>query len=95
MGEKLSIDESMHQKDLFTFLSNKDGHGKKGTLIAAIRGTKASVAARAFLDMVYLSAGNCYFDNLHPLNKTKVKQLLPLYKSKALMERVTKLLNLK
>ena len=43
MGEKLSIDESMHQKDLFTFLSNKDGHGKKGTLIAAIRGTKASV----------------------------------------------------
>ena len=45
MGEKLSIDESMHQKDLFTFLSNKDGHGKKGTLIAAIRGTKASVVA--------------------------------------------------
>lgn len=43
MGEKLSIDESMHQKDLFTFLSNKDGHGKKGALIAAIRGTKASV----------------------------------------------------
>ena len=33
----------MHQKDLFIFLSNKDGHGKKGTLIAAIRGTKASV----------------------------------------------------
>ena len=43
MGEKLSIDESMHQEDLFTFLSNKDGHGKKGTLIAAIRGTKVSV----------------------------------------------------
>lgn len=40
MGEYLSIDESMHSKDLFTFLSNKDGHGKKGTLIAAIRGTK-------------------------------------------------------
>lgn len=50
---------------------------------------------RAFLDMVYLSAGNCYFDNLHPLNKTKVKQLLPLYQSKVLTERVTKLLNLK
>ena len=43
MGEKLSIDESMHQKDLFTFLSNKDGHGKKGTLIAAIRGTKMKI----------------------------------------------------
>lgn len=42
MGEQLSIDESMHAKDLFTFLSNKKGHGKKGTLIAAVRGTKAS-----------------------------------------------------
>ena len=50
---------------------------------------------RAFLDMVYLSAGNCYFDNLHPLNKTKVKQLLPLYQSKVLTERVSELLNLK
>lgn len=49
---------------------------------------------RAFLDMVYLSAGNCYFDNLHPLNKTKVKQLLTLYKSKVLTERVVELLNL-
>lgn len=50
---------------------------------------------RAFLDMVYLSAGNCYFDNLHPLNKTKVKQLLPLYQSKVLTMRTTELLNLK
>lgn len=50
---------------------------------------------RAFLDIVYISAGNCYFDNLHPLNKTKVKQLLPLYRSKVLTERITELLNLK
>lgn len=50
---------------------------------------------RAFLDMVYLSAGNCYFDNLHPLNKTKVKSLLPHYQSKVLTERVTELLNLR
>ena len=50
---------------------------------------------RAFLDMIYLSAGNCYFDNLHPLNKIKVKQLLPFYQSKVLTERVTKLLNQK
>ncbi len=50
---------------------------------------------RAFLDMVYLSAGNCYFDNLLPLNKIKVKQLLPLYQSKSLSERTTELLNLK
>ena len=50
---------------------------------------------RAFLDLVYLSAGNCYFDNLHPLNKTKVRQLLPHYRSKVLAERTDKLLNLK
>ena len=40
-GDRLSIDESMHCKDLFTFLSDKDGHGRRGTLIAAVRGTKA------------------------------------------------------
>lgn len=49
---------------------------------------------RAFLDMVYLSAGNCYFDNLHPLHKKKVRQLIPLYRSKALTQRVTEMLNM-
>lgn len=41
MGEHLSIDESSLQDDLITFLTNKDGHCKQGTLIAAVRGTKA------------------------------------------------------
>ncbi|MGN1219624.1 MAG: transposase [Candidatus Cryptobacteroides sp.] len=41
IGERLSIDETSLQDDLFTFLSNKDGHGKKGTIVAAVRGTKA------------------------------------------------------
>lgn len=54
-----------------------------------------AVPERAFLDMVYLSAGNCFFDNLHPLSKARVKQLLPLYQSKALAERVIGLLNIK
>ena len=52
-------------------------------------------AERAFLDFVYLSAGNCYFDNLHTLNIPKVKKLLPHYQSKVLTQRVVKLLNLK
>ena len=39
MGERLSIDETMLHKNLFTFLSNKDGHGRRGTLIAAVKGT--------------------------------------------------------
>lgn len=39
MGERLSIDESMLHHDLYTFLSNKEGHGKRGTLVAAVKGT--------------------------------------------------------
>lgn len=51
MGEKLSIDESMHSNDLFTFLSNKDGHGKRGTLIAAVRGTKAEDVVKQLMQI--------------------------------------------
>lgn len=50
---------------------------------------------RAFLDMVYLSAGSCYFDNLRPLDKSRIKELLPLYNSRVLEKRVSELLNLK
>ena len=49
---------------------------------------------RAFLDMLYLSAGNCYFDNLRPINKSLVKQLLPVYNSSVLTQRANQLLNL-
>ena len=48
---------------------------------------------RAFLDMMYLSTGRCYFDNLHPLSKKKVQQLLPLYNSPTLIKRVEALLD--
>lgn len=47
---------------------------------------------RAFLDMLYLGK-NYYFDNLSPLNKGIINSLLPLYQSKALKQRVAKLLN--
>ena len=50
---------------------------------------------RAFLDMVYLSAGNCYFDNLRPLSIKRIRELLPLYHSVKLTDRVSKLLNIK
>lgn len=41
IGERMSIDETSFQEDLYTFLSNKDGHGRKGTIAAAVRGTKS------------------------------------------------------
>ena len=46
MGEYLSIDETMLHHDLFTFLTNKDGHGGKGTLIAAVKGTTVADVTR-------------------------------------------------
>lgn len=48
---------------------------------------------RAFLDMVYISAGQCYFDNLRPLNKDLIRQILPVYNSPILIKRVEALLN--
>ena len=48
---------------------------------------------RAFLDMVYLSSGQCSFDNLRPLNKLKIKDLLSLYNSQALAKRVAEILD--
>ncbi len=41
IGKRLGIDETMLHKDLMTFLTNKDEHGKRHTLIAAVKGTKA------------------------------------------------------
>ena len=38
IGEHLSIDETMLHNDLFTFLSNKEGHGRQGTLVGAVKG---------------------------------------------------------
>ncbi|MBK7098203.1 MAG: transposase [Sphingobacteriales bacterium] len=40
MGTHLSIDEvSLSQGELYTFITNKNGRGKKGSLIASVKGT--------------------------------------------------------
>ena len=42
IGEKLSIDElSVSKGEIYTFVTNKNGRGKKGTLVACIKGTKS------------------------------------------------------
>ena len=42
IGENLSIDEvSLSKGELYTFVTNKLGKGKKGTLVASIKGTKS------------------------------------------------------
>lgn len=54
IGGFLSIDETMIGDDVYTILSNKDGHGRKGTLVAVVKGTKADVVSRILL-MIPLS----------------------------------------
>ena len=42
IGEYLSIDEVCLSKgELYTFITNKAGRGKKGTIVACIKGTKS------------------------------------------------------
>lgn len=47
-------------------------------------------AERAFLDLLYLEK-DYHFDNLNPLNRKAVNDLLPLYGSKALTQAVKKI----
>ena len=45
IGEHCSIDETNICGEVYTILSNKDGHGKKGTVIAVVKGTKADTVS--------------------------------------------------
>lgn len=45
IGERLSIDETKLGDDVYTILSNKAGHGKRGTLIAVAKGTRSDSVA--------------------------------------------------
>ena len=40
IGKRLGIDETRLHKDLMTLLTNKEGHGKRHTLIAAVKGIR-------------------------------------------------------
>ena len=54
IGGFLSIDETTIGDDVYTTLSNKDGRGRKGTLVAVVKGTKADVVSRILM-MIPLS----------------------------------------
>ena len=47
IGERVSIDETKLGNDVYTILSNKAGHGGRGTLIAVARWTKSESVASA------------------------------------------------
>lgn len=46
IGISMSIDETSLNGELYTILTNKDGHGKKGTIVAMIKGTKVGDIVR-------------------------------------------------
>lgn len=52
MGNNLSIDETcLSSGEVYTFLTNKEGHGGPGTMVAVIHGTKAETVI-AVLEMI-------------------------------------------
>lgn len=51
IGPNCCIDETSLCDEVYTILSNKDGHGKKGTIIAIVKGTKAAVVSAILKQM--------------------------------------------
>ena len=51
LGPHLSIDESSLHDDLFTIVTNKDGHGRSGTVVAMVRGTKAEDVIKVLMQI--------------------------------------------
>ncbi len=49
--------------------------------------TNIASVERALLDLLYLEKA-CYFDNLNPINKTRIYELLPVYSSGALEKKI-------
>lgn len=54
IGPRVSIDEtSLSDGELYTIVSNKDAHGRKGTLIAIVRGTKSEDVINALKTILW------------------------------------------
>ena len=69
----------------------------KNESLVSLRGVKQigntvtiATPERAFLDMLYLN-GATYFDNIHPLKRDLIEEIIPVYNSKILNKRVQKL----
>jgi transposase len=58
IGQFLSIDETaLSQGELYTVITNKEGKGRKGTLVAMIKGTNSNTI-RSILEKIPLSKRN-------------------------------------
>ena len=84
LSRKLSID-----KNEYAYRKIKNEIIVDTTGIEQVNNVNIATPERAFLDTLYLNS-NYYFDNLRLLNRERVAELLPIYKSKALEARVKK-----
>jgi hypothetical protein len=66
-------------------LTNSAGIENRGNYFAATK-------ERAFLDVLYLNK-DYYFDNLSPLDLSKIRELLPIYQNKRMVKRVENYFN--
>ncbi len=61
LGPRLSIDESsLSRGELYTIVTNKDGHGGKGTLVAIIEGVKAVEVSSILRKLPVKPATGCW-----------------------------------
>lgn len=51
LGKHCSLDETSLCNDVYTIFSNKEGHGKNGTVIAVVKGTKADVVSSILMQI--------------------------------------------
>lgn len=79
LSREIMIDNQAYKYRQFKgeILSNLSGINRNPN------GVNIATPERAALDMLYLNKA-FYFDNINPLNKEKIVQLLPVYNSKAL-----------
>ena len=86
LSREVEIDENTFsfRKIKSEFLVSQQGLLQKGNTVTI------ATPERAFLDMLYLN-GAMYFDNLNPLKRDLIEQILPIYNSKILDKRVKKL----
>jgi hypothetical protein len=82
-----------------------DGHSiqyrqMRGEIMADMRGIQnigninIATPERAFLDTLYLNT-QYHFDNLHPLDRKVIEEMLPMYRNKRICERVEAMFNAK
>ncbi len=87
LSRTLEVDKNIlsYRKAKSEILINTKGVESKDT------GVNLATKERAFLDILYLEK-DFYFDNLTGLDKSLVLELLPDYRSKALSDRVNKII---